>query len=141
MDENLKQQILAFLGKHLLTVIATIDISGDKPESAVIAFAELPNLNLIFGTSNQTRKYQNLQKNNRVSFVIGWDSKIGTVQYEGVARELSEQETGDYAKILATKNPASEKFVNREHQRYFIVTPTWIRLLDIANNINQEVTL
>ncbi len=130
--EQIKDKILKFISKQTLTVISTIDIGGVKPESAVIAFAENENLEIVFGTSNKTRKYKNLQKNSHVSFVIGWDSEVGTVQYEGTAKELSREEYLPYANILIAKNPRSEKFVQKEDQKYFLVKPIWIRILDMT---------
>ncbi|MCC2630841.1 MAG: Pyridoxamine 5-phosphate oxidase [Candidatus Paceibacter sp.] len=135
--DQIKFKILNFLKNHTLTVISTIDERGEKPESAVIAFAEKENLELIFATSNTTRKYKNLQKNPHVSFVIGWDSKIGTVQYEGSARELSDDELNKHADIMILKNKQSEKFRSRPDQRYFLVKPTWIRLLDMSSHPDQ----
>ncbi|MDO8529952.1 MAG: pyridoxamine 5'-phosphate oxidase family protein [bacterium] len=132
--EEAKKRIRDFMKENMLTVISTVDVDGNKPESAVIAFAERENFELIFGTSNTTRKYRNLQKNPNVSFVIGWDSNTGTVQYEGVARELSREESPTYSSILIAKNPRSEKFVHKEDQRYFLVKPTWIRILDMTKS-------
>ncbi len=131
---EIKQRISDFLKNHRLTVISTIDAAHDKPESAVIAFAEKDNLEIVFGTSNTSRKYANLQKNPRVSFVIGWDSAIGTVQYEGVAKELSDVEVGEHADSMILKNKQTVKFRSRPDQRYFLVKPTWIRLLDMAKH-------
>jgi|SRR3989344_2137855 len=131
-NEEAKKRIMDFMKENMLTVISTVDVDINKPESAVIAFAQKDNFELIFGTKNTTRKYRNLQKNPNVSFVIGWDSDIGTVQYEGVAKELSGEESKLHSSILIAKNPRSEKFVNREDQRYFLVQPRWIRILDMT---------
>lgn len=117
-----------------LGVISTIHVGDGCPESAVVGFSETEGLKIIFGTSNTSRKYKNLQSNNHVSFVIGWDSKTGTVQYEGIAKEASLEEALEYAKIIVAKNPVAEKFVNRKDQRYFIVTPKWIRFSDNAGS-------
>jgi len=134
INEQIKNKILNFIKNQNLTVVSTIDSEIAKPESAVIAFAETENLELIFGTSNKTRKYKNLQKNSNVSFVIGWDSEVGTVQYEGIAKELSKEESVPFSTIMVTKNPRSEKFVHKEDQRYFLVKPIWIRILDMTKN-------
>ena len=75
-----------------------------------------------------------MQKNPNVSFVIGWDSDTGTVQYEGIAKELFGKESKLHSSVLVSKNPRSQKFVNREYQRYFLVKPTWIRILDMTKN-------
>ncbi len=135
MDElGAKKRIMDFMEVNMLTVISTVDANINKPESAVIAFAQKDNFELIFGTKNTTRKYKNLQKNPNVSFIIGWDSDTGTVQYEGIAKELSGEESKLHSSILIAKNPRSEKFVHKEDQRYFLVQPTWIRILDMTKN-------
>jgi general stress protein 26 len=126
-DEEQRKRILNFIKSNRLTVISTIDVENNKPESAVIAFAEKDNLDLIFGTSNKSRKYKNLQANKNVSFVIGWTDEFGTVQYEGVATELSDDEVLEHGRILGNKNELAKAFLTREDQRYFLVKPTWIR--------------
>ncbi len=139
MTPETKTTILEFFKKHRLTVVSTIDNANNHPESAVVAFAETENLELIFGTSNLTRKYKNLQNNQNVSFVIGWDPALGTLQYEGVARELSREEGLKYAEILVAKNPFSKMFMERPDQRYFLVKPTWLRFTDMSKK-PEEVT-
>lgn len=131
-EQTIKARALDFLKAHPLCVISTIHADGSGPESAVVAFAETENLEIIFGTSNTSRKYKNLQKDNRVSFVIGWSNKEGTIQYEGAAAELSGEETNKYAAVQVEKIPSSKDFVGREDQRWFIVKPTWLRFLDNA---------
>ncbi len=128
--EEIKQKILNIFKNHLLTVISTVDVSGTKPESAIIAFAEKDNLELVFGTSNLSRKYKNIQVNSYVSFVIGWSRETGSVQYEGVARELSGAERDEHAALMVKKNPKIEKFLARAEQRFFLVKPVWLRLVD-----------
>lgn len=129
---ELKDRILNFMRTERLTVISTIDAEGNKPEAACIAFAELDTLELIFGTSNKTRKYKNITTNPNVSFVIGWSDEKGTIQYEGIARELEGEEAIVHGKILADKNENARAFLTNESQRYFLVRPNWIRLVDKA---------
>ncbi len=113
-------------------VISTVDTGGEKTESAVVGFAEHENLQLIFGTSKLTRKYRNLQKNQNASFVIGWTGNIGTVQYEGVVKELSQEDSKQYSEMMIKKNPFSKKFAEDPNHRYFIVIPKWIRITDMS---------
>ena len=128
-NEEIKNKIREFIKELRLCVISTVHADQNTPESACIAFAETENLELIFGTSNLSRKYKNIQANPDISFVIGWDPSTGTVQYEGVAQELGESETESYKEMMLLKNKQTEKFRTRSDQRYFIVTPTWIRLV------------
>lgn len=127
--------------RQRLTVISTIDEANNRPEAACIAFAEKENLELIFGTLTKSRKYKNLQTNKNVSFVIGWSDEEGTIQYEGVAEELSIEEGLKHGEILAEKNENARAFLTREDQRYFLVRPTWIRLVDKSKKPEERVEI
>ena len=129
-----KLKILNFFKSHKLCVVSTIHTNANSPESAVVAFTENEDLEIIFGTSNKSRKYKNIQNNNKVSFVIGWDSETGSIQYEGEAVELSKEDSTQYINKQIIKNASSEKYVEREDQRYFKVSPNWIRFIDNTAN-------
>lgn len=123
-----KQTVLGFMKKNPLAVIATNSTTADAPESALIAFAELPNLGIIFETFSETRKHDNLQKNNHVSLVIGWGDDQITLQYEGIARPIPKNETEKYLKIFAAKDtPCTEVFLRNPRVRLYKVKPTWLR--------------
>ncbi len=138
LTEELRERILAFIKAQRLTVIATVDVENNKPEAAVIAFAEKDNLDLIFGTKNSSRKYANIQKNPNVSFVIGWSDEFGTLQYEGIATELSGEEAVEHGTMLADKNENARIFLTKENQRYFLVRPTWLRFTDKSKTPQEE---
>ncbi|MBP9852199.1 MAG: pyridoxamine 5'-phosphate oxidase family protein [Candidatus Pacebacteria bacterium] len=132
--EIIKNKIFEFLGKHQVGVVSTIHANSQGTESALVGFAETDNLEIIFGTSNQTRKYKNIKANPHVSFVVGWTSIMGTIQYEGIAKELSPEEVTSIAPIMIQKNVDNGKYINSENQVYFSVKPTWIRFLDNDGN-------
>jgi uncharacterized pyridoxamine 5'-phosphate oxidase family protein len=111
--EEIKKKIYEFIKNKHLTVIATIDNDTNKPEAAVIAFSEQEDLKLIIGTSNLSRKYKNIQKNPHVSFVIGWDGREGTVQYEGIAQEIDHIQKEKYGTMMGNKNQNAKKFIER----------------------------
>lgn len=135
MDKRIvKNKILEFLNKHKLAVISTIHSNKDAPESAVVGFANTDSLEIIFGTSCKTRKHANIQANPNVSVVIGWDSAIGTLQYEGVASVLGKDELKEYTAILVAKNIENKKYISFEDQRYILIKPTWIRFTDNLGN-------
>lgn len=141
INEDIKTRILAFIKTQKLTVISTVDVERNKPEAACIAFAEKENLDLVFGTSIKSRKYKNLQTNQNVSFVIGWTDEFGTVQYEGVATELSGDEVLEHGNLMADKNENARAFLTREDQRYFLVKPTWIRFVDKSKKPEEKLEL
>ncbi len=126
------QKVFEFLNQNEIGIISTIHAEKVAPESAVVGFGNTENLELIFGTSNTARKYANLQKNPCVSLVIGWSSTTGSLQYEGVARELDRDELGQYADLLMKKNKNHQQFIDQADQRYFLVKPTWLRFYDNA---------
>ena len=125
--EEQKKKILDFIKTQILGVISTVS-PDSNPESAVVAFSETDNLELIFGSFSDTRKNKNLQSNNKVSFVIGWGDI--TVQYEGLAQELSGGEAIKAREIHLFKNPGSKKYAFDEKQRFFKITPIWVRYYD-----------
>lgn len=143
MNDNYinNKKILDFIKKQKLAVISTIN-KESNPQSGVIAFAETDHLELIFGTFNNTRKYTNLLSHPHVSFVIGWneEEKI-TIQYEGIAKEVKDQELEKCREIHLHKNPASKKYAFHPLQRFFLVKPMWIRYSNLSSNPEEIVEL
>jgi len=133
---NNKQLVLGFLRRHPMATISTIDQTTMKPESALIAFAELDNLELIFETFYDTRKYNNLKQNNHVALVVGWDTKIHmTLQYEGIAQPVPDNEITKYRNIFLRKEtPCTETFLLDPRVRLFRIQPTWIALSDYTGD-------
>jgi pyridoxine/pyridoxamine 5'-phosphate oxidase len=133
-NETAKRKMLDFLNSNELGVISTIHTNKEGPESAVVGFGNTNDLQLIFGTSAQSRKYKNIQVDPHISFVIGWSSALGTLQYEGVAREISDDESAQYVELYMSKNESRKKFKGSVDQKYFIIEPAWIRYQDYASN-------
>lgn len=136
MEQN-KLKILDILKKNKLMVVSTLSHNG-LPQSAVVAFCETSDLDILFGTSNKTRKYNNLQKSKQVSLVIGWNQneKI-TIQYEGIAQEVKDAELASIKEIFLKKNPSSKKFAMRSEQRFFKIKPKWIRYSNLSKDSNE----
>ena len=118
-----------FLHRHSLAVLSTAD-SNCKPESAVVQFGDTENFEIIFDTIKTFRKYRNLNQNNHVSIVIGWDEDQ-TVQYEGQAFELDGDDLQKYKNLFFDKLPEVRQYESREGITYFKVVPTWIRYTDL----------
>ena len=73
-EKNLKF-LYEYIKGHKLAVIATVN--GEAlPEAAVIGIAVTKDLEIICGSFNTSRKYQNLKQNPRLALVIGWE-KVG----------------------------------------------------------------
>ncbi len=128
------QTILHFLHAHPLATLATVhkDARTRAPEAALVAFAEFGSLELVFETFNDSRKYANLLGNPRVALVVGWDvHRHVTLQYEGVARQVSGDEAVECRGVLLQKKtPCTEAFLRDPRVRLFRVSPVWIALSD-----------
>jgi uncharacterized pyridoxamine 5'-phosphate oxidase family protein len=127
-DEQ-RQLVADFIKLQKLAVVSSI--WDDKPQSAVVVFSLKSDFELIFGTFNTKRKHRNLKNNPNISVVIGWDDNK-TVQYEGTAEEVGEADFDEYRQIHIARNPGSVIYAYRENQRYFKLTPRWIRYTDIT---------
>ena len=102
-DMNRQSEIQEFLATKNLMTISSIN-QASQPQAAVVGFGETDKPQLVFGTSSESRKYQNLQLNQHVAIVTGWDD-TRTVQYEGTARELAGSEADPLANLYFAKNP------------------------------------
>lgn len=123
-----KSIVLQFIKKHRIAVFSTVNAECN-PESAVMEFGETENLELIFDTFNNSRKYKNLKANKNMSVAIGGEEDI-TVQYEGEARELALEETDKYKKYFFAKVPQAQKWEKQEGIVFFKIIPKWTRYLD-----------
>lgn len=122
-----KKVIYNFIDSCPLMVISSLSEDG-RPQSAVVGFGQTKQLQIIFGTSEHSRKAQNIVRNDAVAVVIGWQDK--TIQLEGQARMLSRDEADQYAEQYFLKNPTARKYKSQPHERYFLVEPTWLRFTD-----------
>ncbi len=137
-DDDKKQLILEFLKKHTLGVIATVYSDG-TPEAAAIDFSVRDNLEIVFDTFKETRKYPNLLQKNDVAIVVGWDDNI-TVQYEGKAFEVPSSEVEAYKKEHIEKVPFEKQFVDRGAVMFKII-PRLIRYSDFNKEPPERIEL
>lgn len=134
-----RKRILDFIKKNKLGVISTISPNG-SPESAVMVISQKDNLELIFQTPNNYRKYMNLKENPNVAIVFGFDlNEFTTVQYEGIAKEAEGKEVDECRRIHIAKNPKSADYAYLPENKYFIVSPNWIRYWNFNTNEKFEL--
>lgn len=138
-----KKEILDFLKSSPMATISAIDANSQKPESALIAFAELDTFELIFETFYETRKYHNLRANNAVALVVGWDTEHhATLQYEGRAFPIPVAEIETYRQIfLRKKTPCTEQFLNYPRVRLYKTVPSWIRYSDYTAGVPRIIEM
>ncbi len=119
-----KAVVHTFLKSQKHMVIATA--SNGIPEAALVGFCEGEDLNLVFGTSTTSRKFQNIQNNSRVALVFSDDKGI-TVQYEGIVSILLGKELAFYKKLYFEKSPGVKKYDSESNQIYLKIVPLWLR--------------
>jgi hypothetical protein len=131
MDEiSAKNRCYDFIRGRTQAVIATVGLAG-SPEAALMDIAVTPDLEIIFETTNQTRKFVNLQVHPAVALVVGWEGSE-TLQYEGIAEIPSgralDEAIAHYLSVFPDK--ASHKYWPGNF--YFRIQPAWVRFSDYA---------
>jgi general stress protein 26 len=127
-----REQIYEFMNGYTLGVISTI--SGDgAPSAAIVGFGQTKDLEILIGTNNSSRKYKNMLSNPKVAFTIGGKT-AETIQLEGTARELLPEELHIIKENYWLKNPHAEVHHTNPSERYFMITPTWLRYTDLRVN-------
>jgi len=121
-------EVYRFMNEQRLAVLATVNSAG-QPEAALMGYAVTPELEIIFDTVKTSRKYPNLKQNPRVAWVIGCVSEI-TVQYEGVAEELTGEDLVKYKKTYFAAFPDGPARESWPGITYFVVRPSWVRYCD-----------
>ncbi len=127
-----RTELLVFLRKHSLGVIATTSPEGD-PQAAVVGIATSDRFELIFDTLSDTRKVRNLRHSPQVACVIGWDEEQ-TVQYEGVVDEPRGFELERLKRYYFGQFPDGPVRQTWPGIAYFRIRPTWIRYSDYRDN-------
>jgi pyridoxine/pyridoxamine 5'-phosphate oxidase len=120
-----------FLRAHKLAVLATT--ASGSPQSALVGIAVTPNLEIVFDTLSNSRKYQNLRTNPACSLVIGWDHEQ-TLQYEGTAEQLQHPELPHYQAIYFAAHPDGRSRLSSSGISYFLIRPRWLRYSDYNQN-------
>jgi general stress protein 26 len=123
-----REELLRFLRKHRLGVLATVSPQG-APEAAVVGIAVTDALEIVFDTVDTSRKCANLRKSPKIAFVIGWDDEI-TVQLEGIADEPRGAERDRILKAYFEVYPDGQERLSWPGITHFRVRPAWARYSD-----------
>jgi pyridoxine/pyridoxamine 5'-phosphate oxidase len=121
-------ELFQFIGRHRLAVLATVSGEGG-PEAALVGIAVTPKLEIVFDTLQTTRKARNLGVNPRAAFVIGCIEEI-TLQYEGIAQELTGDDLAIYKRTYFAAFPDGPAREAWKGITYYVVRPRWIRFSD-----------
>ena len=120
-----RHDLTEFIRARRFAVMASV--SGERaPQAALVNYAATPDLELVFDTTNATRKWANLHANPRIALVIGWEGSE-TVQYEGVADEPEGAERERLVALYLEAFPESVAHREWPGITWFRVKPRWIR--------------
>jgi pyridoxine/pyridoxamine 5'-phosphate oxidase len=125
-------ELFEFIKRHRLAVLATVGTEGG-PEAALVGIAVTPELEIIFDTLQTTRKARNLAANPRAAFVVGCTEEI-TLQYEGIAQELTGDELAKYKRSYFAAFPDGPAREAWKGITYYVVRPRWIRFSDYTQS-------
>ncbi|MEO7208016.1 MAG: pyridoxamine 5'-phosphate oxidase family protein [Steroidobacteraceae bacterium] len=125
-------ELLSYMRGQPWAIEASVARDG-APQAAVIAVAITDLYELLFDTVTQPRKHQNLLKNPRVAFVIGWEHDR-TVQYEGLAELPAEAELPEVQATYFNRYPDGPTRLTGPGLVYWRVRPAWIRYSNLSVN-------
>ncbi len=120
--------IFNFMSGFRYGVVSSVAVDG-SPQSALVAIAVTPQLEIVFDTVKSSRKYANLIARPRCSFVVGWGNEQ-TVQYEGIAFEPAGAEAEYYRRAYFAVWPDGSSRLSWAGLTHFAVKPLWVRLSD-----------
>ena len=132
MDENRKKALISLqTSTHPLCVMSTVTVDNVS-ESSLLAYVVREDLSLRISTHTSTRKWKNLESNTAVSLVFGLAFGVVNVQYEGVARLITEPvEIKKYDEEYFSARPELKQY--RVNDTGFIeITPRWVRTVDFT---------
>jgi pyridoxine/pyridoxamine 5'-phosphate oxidase len=136
MDQD---AIFTFMSGFRYGVVSSIADDG-SPQSALVAIAVTPQLEIVFDTMRSSRKYTNLIARPRCSFVVGWGGEQ-TVQYEGIAFEPAGAEAERYRGEYFAVWPDGSSRLTWTDLTHFAVKPLRVRLTDFDQSPPQIIEL
>lgn len=148
-DEINKNKFLDFLKSKNVAVISTVS-EANQPMSATIYYVVDNDFNFYFMTKSFTRKFRNLKHNKEVALAVGTENTPVTAQIQGTAEQITdikefEERFKEMTKILQENKyvgPLFEIVANEDADHneimLFKVTPTWIRWLDLREDLNNN---
>ena len=123
-----REKLYHFIRNRTQGVIATV-CPDDKPEAALMDIAVTTDLEIIFETTDQTRKFANLTARPAVSFVVGW-GEGETLQYDGTVHLLAGTALEKMQQLYLATFPQKASHPNWPGNYYFLARPSWIRYSD-----------
>jgi hypothetical protein len=121
----MKDKVVAFMDKEPLCVVSSLN-GESRPQAALVAFTHSDKLELLIGTSNQTRKFQNLVANPNIAVVIGF-SGDANIQYEGTTTQIDKKDLESLRERGFAELPGKDKYRQDPTEAWFLISPSWLR--------------
>ena len=136
--DHAREDALAFLKRHKTAVLASVSKMGE-PHAAMIFYVADDDFNIHFLTRVDTRKFEAIRNNPHVAFTVAGVDIPQTLQIEGVARSINEDDLTSSMKpqLFEVQNanpwfnaPITKQDMTMVHEMR--IEPTWIRWSDYA---------
>jgi hypothetical protein len=143
-----RSDLLEFMRANPLVTAATISPDG-APQAAILGVAVSDQLELVFDTVDNSRKFRNIRHEGRIAVVFGAAGgyKSGshderTLQYEGIADVPSGEELERVRETIYLKQfPDGRERMQWPHITYVRVRPVWLRYSNYNVNPPEIVEL
>ncbi len=141
-QDEIKEQIAAYLGSHPFLNLATLSAQG-APQAHTLAFAA-QGAAVYFGTRRDTRKAGNMTANPQVAYTVDQDqygsfAEITGVQMEGVAKRVSDpQEIALADKLYKAKFGEAASITPSEMHIVFKIEPQRAYYLNYAKGFGHK---
>ena len=124
-----QREVGEFLKGMPLCSFATIAEDG-SPQIARVAFSVHEGLGVLIGTDAASRKAVNVRRDPHVALEVTDADKRFTVQYEGVATQLTDDEFAALEEEHYRQRPESAPFKDEPGQCHILVSPAFVRFSD-----------
>ena len=133
--------IHSFLAGHRYGVVASLGADG-CPQCALVGIALTADMEIVFDTARNSRKYVNLLARPACSMVIGWAGEH-TVQLQGFGFEPTFSALPAYQDAYLAAWPDGRGRARDPNIAYLVVRPEWIRYSDYDQSppIIEEMTM
>lgn len=126
-----REELNEWLKGQVLCTLSTLDETS-APMGATVAFSVTKNGELLIGTSETSRKSQNVDRDERVAVTVTDSEERLTAQIQGTACKLSQDVfERDYADEHYSQRPESLPFKDETGQCHILITPKHIRFSDV----------
>ena len=120
-----KNDLLQHLKNAYFCILSTASAAG-KPESAVLAYVVKDDLTLILNTEGNTRKVSHILSNPQVSIIVGSQMNSPSLQIDGTAKILDNQESAAAQDFTISVHPEAKNYLS-DTGKFIAITPSWIR--------------